>query len=184
MAVDPKSLINRLYRSSPQARDILLRHSNMVADKAVKIARRLTHLAPDIEFVKEAAMLHDIGIGLTHSPTLGCNGSYPYVCHGILGRDILDNEGLPMHALVCERHVGVGLSKTDIENQRLPLPLRDMLPISIEEQIICFADKFFSKNHRSPQSEKKPDQIIDILEKYGIKQADRFRRWLDLFGAE
>ena len=89
-----------------------------------------------------------------------------------------------MHALVCERHVGVGLSKTDIENQRLPLPLRDMLPISIEEQIICFADKFFSKNHRSPQSEIKTDQIIDVLEKYGIKQADRFRRWLDLFGAE
>ena len=182
MAVDPISLIDRLYKSSPHAHDILLHHSNMVADKAVKIARRLTHFTPDIEFVKEAAMLHDIGIGMTHSPTIGCNGSYPYICHGILGRDILDNEGLPKHALVCERHVGVGISKTDIENQRLPLPLRDMLPVSIEEQIICFADKFFSKNNSSLQSEKKPDQIIKSLEQYGGKQADRFRRWLNLFG--
>ena len=53
----------------------------------------------------------------------------------------------PRHALVCERHTGAGLSLKDIMDQKLPVPPREMLPVSMEEQVICFADKFFSKTH-------------------------------------
>ncbi len=60
-------------------------------------------------------MLHDIGIFLTNAPHIGCYGDKPYICHGYLGREILDKEGLPGHAMVCERHVGAGLTVTDIE---------------------------------------------------------------------
>ena len=182
MSVDAKRLIDQLYRSSPYTRDLLFQHGKMVADKAVKIARGLSHQCPDIEFIEEAALLHDIGIGMTHTPALGCHGTQPYICHGILGRQLLEHAGLPKHALVSERHVGVGLSQADIETQRLPLPPRDMLPITIEEQIICFADKFFSKKNSSLQSEKTPDQIMATLKKYGQNQADRFRCWLEMFG--
>ena len=44
----------------------------------------------------------------------GCYGDKDYICHGYLGRALLEKEGLPAHALVCERHVGVGLSISDI----------------------------------------------------------------------
>ena len=91
-------------------------------------------------------MLHDIGIFMTRTPELGCHGKHPYICHGILGSDLLKKEGQPELALVCERHVGVGISKADIHRHRLQLPKRDMIPVSIEEQIVCYADKFFSKN--------------------------------------
>jgi uncharacterized protein len=88
-------------------------------------------------------MLHDIGILHTKSPGLGCHGKYPYICHGFLGRELLDRIGLPEYGLISERHVGVGISSDDIRTFTLPLPERDMVPVSIEEQIICYADKFF-----------------------------------------
>lgn len=43
------------------------------------------------------------------------------------------------------RHVGVGISVKDVHQFNLPLPARDMLPISIEEQLICYADSFFPR---------------------------------------
>lgn len=90
-------------------------------------------------------MIHDIGIFLTNAPRISCLGSFPYICHGYLGADLMRKEGFPKHALVCERHTGAGISLSDIEQQNLPLPKRDLRPVSLEEQLICFADKFYSK---------------------------------------
>lgn len=44
-----------------------------------------------------------------------------------------------------ERHTGIGVSIKDIEKDKIPLPKREMIPVSIEKKIICFADNFFSK---------------------------------------
>ena len=54
-------------------------------------------------------------------------------------------EGFPRHALVCERHTGAGMSLQSIIDQQLPVPHRNMVPVSLEEQVICFADKFFQR---------------------------------------
>ena len=53
-------------------------------------------------------------------------------------------------ALVCERHTGAGLSLEGIIAQDLPVPHREMVSVSLEEQAICFADKFYSKTHLTP----------------------------------
>ena len=91
-------------------------------------------------------MLHDIGIFMTASPKIGCFGDAPYVCHGFLGRELLDKEGLdPTFGLVAERHTGAGICLETIQRHNLPLPRRDMVPITPAEKIICCADKFFSK---------------------------------------
>ena len=71
--------------------------------------------------------------------------STPIFCHGYLGAELVRKEGFPKHALVCERHTGAGLSLQNIIQQDLPVPHREMTPVSLEEQIICFADKFFFK---------------------------------------
>ena len=142
---------------------------------------RVSHLKPDLDFIKEAAILHDIGIFKTNSPNLGCTGKYPYVCHGYLGRKILENKGLPIHGLVCERHVGVGISAEDIKRYHLPLPHRNMVPISIEEQIICYADKFYSKNGKTGVDEKSVEDILSALRGYGPEKAARFQSWMRLF---
>ena len=127
-------------------------------------------------------MLHDIAIFLTNTPELGCTGKYPYVCHGYLGREILVTKGLFRHALVCERHVGVGITAAEIRRHELPLPKRDMIPISIEEQIICFADKFFSKNGDRAITEKSIEDILRTIEQYGPDKLATFQSWIQLFG--
>lgn len=158
--------------------DILVEHSTLVAQKALALARNLVHLNPDVDFIYEAAMLHDIGIIMTRTPELGCSGALPYICHGYSGRAILEREGLPRHGLVCERHIGVGITIEDIRSGKLPIPLRDMTPQTLEEQIICYADKFYSKNgHGHAVLEKSAEEIILGLSAHGQEKVDRFLSW-------
>jgi uncharacterized protein len=179
--MNPIDIITRYYEQNSRAYEILIRHGRQVANKALEIADRVAHLKPDLRFIEEAAYLHDIGIFRTHSPELGCFGKDPYVRHGYLGRKILEKIGLSAHALVCERHVGVGMTEDDIRQQGLPLPVRDMVPVSIEEQIICYADKFYSKNGQDSDKEKSVDEIVGSLKHYGHDKVARFKAWVELF---
>ena len=175
MSIDPLEILKSHYSVNRRTYELLVRHSENVTQKALSVAQKRMDLKPDLEFIAQAAMLHDIGIGLTNTPTLGCFGSYPYVCHGILGRTILEQHGLYRHALVCERHVGVGLCAEEIERLNLPLPVREMLPRTIEEKIICYADKFFSKENDASGKEKNITEIMAILRRYGMDKVLRFQ---------
>lgn len=139
------ALIDKYYPEENELKHILLTHSRSVADKALALARLHPELKLDLQFIEEAALLHDIGIFLTDADGIHCYGSHPYICHGYLGADLVRKEGYPRHALVCERHTGAGLSLKAIEERNLPIPHREMVPVSLEEQLICFADKFYSK---------------------------------------
>ena len=147
-------------------------------DKALAIAEKVPHLVPDLDFVAEAAMLHDIGIYRTATAKIGCQGREPYIRHGIIGREILEHYGWNAHALVCERHVGVGITAADIRDQGLPLPEREMLPTSIEEIIICYADEFFSKTNGGQKHSL--TEVIASLSRYGQDKVERFRSWHEM----
>lgn len=176
--MNPVDIIEKYYKKGSLSYNILMEHSLKVAEKSVKIGKNLnSSLKPDEKFLYEAAVLHDIGILKTNAPDLGCFGDKPYICHGILGSQILEQEGFPKHALVCERHTGTGLSKEEIIEKNLPLPHKDMLPVSIEEEIICYADKFFSKNPKQMHIEKTPEQVGDMLKKFGEFHLKRFKIW-------
>lgn len=179
--MNPLKIIEKYYDPGSAAYAFLTEHSRMVTEKALKIAGKEAHLHPDLLFIQEAAMLHDIGIFLTDEPKLGCFGDKPYICHGYLGREILEREGFPLHALVCERHVGVGISTHDIRENKLPLPERDMEPVSIEEQIICFADKFYSKDSDFLLKEKTPGTVRKSIARFGQEKLARFDEWCRLF---
>ena len=126
-------------------------------------------------------MLHDIGMILTDTPSLGCFGQGSYLTHGVKGRELLENEGLPRHALVCERHIGVGLTAEEISSQGLGLPLRDMLPETLEEQIICYADLFFSKSPEKRGKTKSPETVRKGLKKFGAGKIIVFDNWRQHF---
>ncbi len=179
--MEPLKIIQKYYQIDSKSYQFLVEHSKAVTKKAIEIAKKVPQLNPDLKFIEEASMLHDIGIFLTNAPEIECFGKNPYICHGYLGREILEKEGFPRHALVCERHVGVGISIRDIEEQKLPIPKRDMLPISIEEQIICFADKFFSKNEEFLSKEKSLDKIRNGLLKFGNNKTKIFDEWIKRF---
>jgi len=175
----PIEIIKKYYREETKLYEILLEHSFSVTDKALSIAQMHPEMNLDKAFIYEAAMLHDIGIFMTDAEDIYCFGEFPYICHGYLGSDLLKKEGLPRHALVCERHTGTGLNLEHIIKYSLPLPERDMLPESPEEQLICFADKFYSK--MQPQKEKSVDKIRKTLSKHGEDSVEKFDNWCKLF---
>lgn len=177
--MNPYSLITKYYPIGSELYKILTTHSRNVADKALGIARIHPEMNLDTGFIDEASMLHDIGIYLCNAPDIGCYGEAPYICHGYLGADILRREGLHRHALVCERHTGTGITLRMIEEQNLPLPRRDLIPYSVEEQLICFADKFFSKTEL--HKEKSVTRVRHGLSKYGTDTVERFDAWCKLF---
>ncbi|MDR0430541.1 MAG: HDIG domain-containing protein [Tannerellaceae bacterium] len=177
--MNPIDIISKYYDVESEAYRILVIHSRNVADKALAIAHNYPEWNLDYTFINEAAMLHDIGVFMCNAPDIGCYGESDYICHGYLGANLLREEGYPRHALVCERHTGTGITLEEIIERNLPLPHRDMLPVSMEEQLICFADKFYSK---SKLGEEKPvSKIKKGLSRYGDLALLRFEHWCKLF---
>ena len=172
-------VIDKYYSDNPPLKSLLLLHSTLVARKALAIVDSHPDLGADRGFVEEAAMLHDIGIFLTDAAPIHCFGQCHYLCHGHVGADLLRGEGLPRHALVAERHTGTGLTLKEILRRDLPLPHRDMVPVSIEEKIVCFADKFFSKTR--PEEEKTVEQAENSLAKFGQEGVEIFSGWCRMF---
>lgn len=175
-----KAIIDKYYSDNEPLRQILLTHSRSVADMAIAVARRHPELGADEDFLFEAAMLHDIGVFKTDAPGIQCFGTEPYIRHGWLGGQLLRQEGLPRHARVAERHTGTGLTREAIIRQALPLPLEDFSPETIEEQIICYADKYFSKSHL--ERVRTPEQVLQSLEKFGRESVERMKAWQLRFG--
>lgn len=177
--MDYNVIINKYCKDNDALRDILVRHSKAVADKALAIADAHPELKLDRQFILEAAMVHDIGIVLTDAPDIKCFGTEPYIRHGVLGAELMRAEGYPKHARVCERHTGAGLSLAEIEAQNLPLPHIDLLPETLEEKVICYADKFYSKTKLD--REKTIEQAERSVAKHGEEGLKRFKEMEELF---
>ena len=173
-------IIDQFYPSENELRRILLVHSRQVADRCRKIAKAHPELKLDEEFLEEASMLHDIGIVGCNAPSIQCFGTEPYICHGIIGGQMLRELGWIRHAFVCERHTGTGISRQQIERQQLPLPPDGQYePVALEEQVVCYADKFYSKSDLS--LERSVVQTAQSLEKFGEAGVKKFFQWVEKF---
>ena len=177
--MDFQRIIDKYYPEDNGLRRILLIHSQSVAQKALQIVVSHPELGIDHDFILAAAMLHDIGIVRTNAPGIECFGTEPYIRHGIIGAAMMREEGDEALARICERHTGAGLSLEDIVSQDLPLPHRSFLPETMEEKLICYADKFFSKSHL--EREKTIEQAERSLAKFGTAGVERFRQWVEIF---
>lgn len=164
--MNPEELIHRYYAQQPELESILLTHSRQVAARALHVCDCHPELRLCRTFLYESAMLHDIGILRCNAPSIQCFGTEPYLRHGVLGGDILRAEGLPLHARVAERHTGAGLP--------------GLLPETLEEQVVCYADKFYSKSRLA--EEKTPERVVQSLRRFGEEGVQRFLQWQQRFG--
>ncbi|MCL2110499.1 HDIG domain-containing protein [Microgenomates group bacterium] len=180
--LDYFAIINDFFAANPRAYKIYLVHAVLVTHKALAIARRLNLSAESRQFIEEAAMLHDIGVIKTHDPQMDCTGDLPYIAHGLAGGQILREKHLEKHALVAQRHIGVGLTKAEIISRNLPLPHEDFIPLSLEEKIITYADLFFSKREETLWQEDSIDRITQELAGFGQEQVATFLVWHQEFG--
>ena len=110
---------------------------------------------------------------MTSANDIGCFGDALYIMHGVLGGELLRNEGMGEEfARVAERHTGAGITADDIARQQLPLPPGDYMPETLLERLICYADKFYSK---SGAMERKPfDKVCRSMERISPDALERF----------
>ena len=173
----PEEIIGVFYAKEPELCRLLLKHSLQVREKAFQIMAR-SNLALDREVVSAGALLHDLGIIRCHAPGILCFGKLPYISHGAAGAEMLRACGaergadFEVFARICERHTGSGLTAGDIRSQHLPLPLRDFVPETDEEILICLADKFFSKS--GGMREKSFSSARRSMAKFGDASLARF----------
>lgn len=177
--MNPLGIIEKYYADNEPLRRLLIHHSRQVTDRALRIAKARPALGIDVEFVAQAAMLHDIGVCLTDAPGIHCHGTAPYLMHGYLGAELMRREGRPDIARVCERHTGTGLTAEHIREHRLPLPEGDYRPQTTEEKLICYADKFYSKSR--PERVRSITETAASLEKFGHEGVAVFLGWAKMF---
>jgi len=135
----------------------VIAHSKKVRGIALEVASELMRngYVVDVELVERGALLHDIGRSVTHG-----------LEHGYFSGKILRKEGEEEVARIAERHVLGGISKNEAE--KMGLPAKEYIPQTLEEKIVCYADKFSDRNK------------IKRIEKYlGSKNA-AFRRMMGL----
>jgi uncharacterized protein len=115
----------------------VINHSILVAKIAVEIASSINPRNDlDFHLVEIGALLHDIGRSVTHG-----------VEHGSVGGAILEELGYPSAVVsIVRNHVGAGIPQE--EAAALGLPPIDHIPTTIEEKVICYADKLVSRNAR------------------------------------
>ena len=83
----------------------------------------------DVGLVEVGALLHDLGRARTHA-----------LEHGVVGGEMARELGLPVELVrVIERHIGAGIPADEAEAQGLPA--RDLVPVTLEERVVAYADK-------------------------------------------
>lgn len=183
-------------------------HSADVRDKALDIARRIndTHgpATVDIPLLIGGAMAHDVGVVMCDAPGILCRGTAPYLLHGALGGWMLRRAGYPLLARFAERHTGTGLTLDQVADAldeweaRTSLPAdrdaiaairattleanADFIPETVEERIVCYADKFFSKSH--PERRISAATAAKKQRRWGDDSYQRFARWAEEFGEQ
>jgi uncharacterized protein len=109
----------------------VIKHCLAVTDLALQLAHRLQSkgIKIDLQLVEAGAILHDIGRSRTHD-----------VDHSLVGAQIAQQIGLPQPVInIIKRHVSAGI--TDEEAAWLEWPRDIYVPQTLEEKVVCYADK-------------------------------------------
>lgn len=173
-SLDINFLFKTYYSDNPELELIVTTHSEMVAKKALEIARE-KNLYLDPRDIYAASMLHDIGVVKCNAPGIFARGNLPYLLHGIEGEKILKNHGLFTYAGVCSNHTGAGITKEEIIKRGLPLPAKDFIAQNLLEELICYSDKFYSKG-RDLRKEKSLEEVEKEMKKFGEGPWERFKK--------
>lgn len=167
----------------PAALDLVLTHCRIVSRVAEQLAEGLAARdgrAVDLDLVRAGCLVHDVGVYRLYRPD-GHLDHASYVRHGVLGHELLRDLGHP--EVLCRfasRHTGVGLTREDVVAQRLPIPVDDYTPRSVEEQLVAYADTFHSKT--DPPTFVSPDTYARRIARFGSDKVDRFAVLRGRFG--
>jgi uncharacterized protein len=174
-------ILHKKHAPTPDALDLVYTHCVIVCGIAEQLYSRLApELAIDIDLVRAGGMLHDVGVYRLYDDAGNLDGAN-YIKHGILGYELLQEEGLP--EAICRfasHHTGVGLTRADVIAQRLPLPPADYLAETGEERLVMYADKFHSK--KTPPVFLTAPAYAARVRRFGAEKVAAFEAMRTAFG--
>lgn len=172
--------LHEKYAPTAEAFALVHTHCEIVWRIAEQLlsAPHLAHL--DADLVRAGCLLHDIGVYRLYDAD-GRLDHAQYIRHGLLGDELLAQEGHPEPLRrFCSHHTGVGLTRHDILTQNLPLPLADYLAVTEEERLVMYADKFHSKSR--PSTYLTPDEYATHIRRFGEDKVTAFHALRTEFG--
>jgi uncharacterized protein len=174
-------ILHKKHAPTPDALDLVYTHCVIVCGIAEQLYSRLApELAIDIDLVRAGGLLHDVGVYRLYDDAGNLDGAN-YIKHGILGYELLQEEGLP--EAICRfasHHTGVGLTRADVIAQRLPLPPADYLAETGEERLVMYADKFHSK--KTPPVFLTAPAYAARVRRFGAEKVAAFEAMRTAFG--
>jgi uncharacterized protein len=136
--------LHKKYAPTEEALQSVYTHCQIIAEIAADLLQKKPQ-SVDLKLVEAGCLLHDIGVYKLYRPD-GVKDRSAYISHGIIGDDILKNEGIDERICkIASHHTGVGLTKEDIIKSGLDIPHQDYVAETIEEELVMYADKFHSK---------------------------------------
>ncbi len=172
--------LHRKYAKNEILFNLVYEHCQVVTEIAIWCAENIDEPV-DLDLLKTSCLLHDIG-------SYGfLNDSFDrkyYVQHAILGSKILEAEGYSEELCsIVETHVVLGLTKDEIEENGMKLPLKDYTPKTIEARILCYADRFHTKDAGTLKPVFNSFEYYRKKLKSGLpKQEQKFIDWSEEFG--
>jgi len=152
-------------------------HSLIVRDIALELAENLIKKGIKIDkgLVEIGCLVHDIGCYRCYEFYGRTEG--PYIQHGVKGYEILKKEGFSEEvAKMAMIHLGVGLVKENVIASKLPLDHKDYIPITLEEELVAYADNFHSKSGPKFDSFEDSRMKLSKLWPESVVIFDRFRK--------
>ncbi|MGK5551475.1 HD domain-containing protein [Actinomadura kijaniata] len=167
------------HAPSRAAFDLVYTHCRIVCQIAERLLAR-RNAAVDVALVRAGCLLHDIGVYRLYGPS-GELDHARYIRHGVLGHELLAGEGFPeVLCRFCSCHTGVGLTRDDIREQRLPIPVGDYVAETAEEELVMYADKFHSKT--DPPVFVSAETYAAKVGRFGEEKTLAFKEMVDRYG--
>jgi len=180
MTHDTIVALHKKYSTSDEIYNLVFTHCCIVRDIAIQLINT-NSLNVDLKLVEVGALLHDIGVYPLFDASGKLREGVQYITHGIEGERILKKENLPEYIWrFAAHHTGVGLSKQDVIDQKLPLPITDYLAVTDEELLIMYADKFHSKT--TPPYFNSYEWYRKDVAKFGEDKVAKFDAMATMFG--
>ncbi len=171
--------LHEKHAPSAEALDSVYTHCVIVCGIAGQLHAR-SGRGRDIGLVQVGCLLHDVGVYRLYDDA-GQLDHRNYIRHGVLGYELLREEGLP--EVICRfasHHTGMGLSRNDVLRQELPLPPGDYLAETPEEALVMYADKFHSKT--TPPKLLTADAYAAYVRRFGADKLAAFESMRATFG--
>ncbi len=136
-------------QSAQKSFALIATHCEIVARLAVILAEQSGQTVTNT--LIEGALAHDIGTysvlahnAFAHNQVLFQRDIY--IQHGTRGYELLLANGFGEEiAAFARTHTGVGITKADCVQQKLPIEPADYMPTNAAQEIVALADKFHTK---------------------------------------